>query len=75
MLIRVLRAQVANQDCLLLDLMPTLIVRGTHVDAMLVIQATADRVALNDSETHDYVGLGVVWGGLRCITRVEADRL
>lgn len=57
-------AQVADEDGLLLYGVALLVGGGTHVDAVLVVDAAADRVALDETVTHDdgcESGFEVLW--------------
>jgi hypothetical protein len=45
-------AQVANEDSLLLHPVALLVCSGAHIDAVLVVEAAAHGVALDDAVTH-----------------------
>lgn len=46
-------AGVSDEDGLLLDVVAPGAVGGAHIDAVLVIEAPADRVAFDDEVAHD----------------------
>lgn len=65
--VRVFAAEVADENCLLLHGVALLVGGGAGVYAVLVVEAFADRVSLNDSVAHDGgcgVGVGLIYSVL-----------
>lgn len=51
------RAGITHRNGLSRDLVSRTTIGGTSVDGMLVVEAAADRIDLNNLEAHDDIGL------------------